>query len=236
MAHTTFSSPDLPARSRSRAELQERLKGTRLYVCTDARGDRGDLPGFLRQARDGGVEIIQLRDKTLDTDAELEALQVLAAVAAEGDLLFAVNDRADLAALVSADVFHIGQHDLSPQQARRLLGEDVLIGRSTHTIEQATAAMADPDVDYFCTGPVWATPTKPGRPATGTEFVAEVAQLRRTEISGHTKPWFAIGGIDQQRLPEVVTAGAERIVVVRAVTEAADPRAAAAALRSGLPA
>lgn len=232
--------PSAPAGSALRGARTERLRAARLYVCTDARRDRGDLEDFLHAAYAGGTDIVQLRDKSIDADQEIAALRLLGRVAAEYDALFAVNDRADIAALVGADVFHGGQHDLSPAQARRLLGPDVLIGRSTHDLGQARAALEDPDVDYFCTGPVWATPTKPGRPATGLEFVRAVAELTRARPAAEPEPravpWFAIGGIDETRLPEVLAAGARGVVVVRAVTEAPEPRLAAGQLRSLLPA
>lgn len=228
MLHPT--TPTTTTHSLTRQERLDRLRAARLYVCTDAR--RGDLADFLHAAYAGGVGIIQLRDKAIDTDAELDALAVLARVAREHDALFAVNDRADLAALVGADVFHIGQHDMSPQQARSLLGPDVLIGRSTHSRDQAQVAVDDPEVDYFCVGPVWETPTKPGRPAVGLETVSQAATVDGVEDT----PWFAIGGIDEERLPAVLDAGAERAVVVRAVTQAEDTRDAAARLRTALPA
>lgn len=229
-----------PAESSLRETRTARLLAARLYVCTDARRDRGDLEGFLHAVCAGGADVIQLRDKSIDADEEIAALELLGRVAAEYDALFAVNDRADIAALVGADVFHVGQHDLSPVQARRLLGPDVLIGRSTHDLGQATAALEDPDVDYFCTGPVWATPTKPGRPATGLEFVRAVAELTEARLDADPEVlpvlWFAIGGIDEPRLPQVLEAGARGVVVVRAVTEASDPRTAAGQLRGLLPA
>jgi thiamine-phosphate pyrophosphorylase len=227
-ARVSFPGDGTGLRERRAAQLAD----ARLYVCTNARRDRGDLEAFLHAAYSGGADIVQLRDKALDTADEIAALQVLARVAAEHESLFAVNDRADIAALVGADVFHIGQRDLAPAQARQLLGADVLIGRSTHSREQAATALADPDVDYFCTGPVWATPTKPGRPATGVEFVAAASEL--VNAAAARKPWFAIGGIDADRLPQVRAAGAERIVVVRAVADAGDPTAAASRLRGML--
>ncbi|NUT93612.1 MAG: thiamine phosphate synthase, partial [Saccharothrix sp.] len=103
-----------------------------------------------------------------------------------------------------------------------VLGDDVVIGRSTHAVAQAKAAAVEPGVDYFCTGPCWPTPTKPGRPAPGLDLV-------RATVS--ERPWFAIGGIDRERLPEVLDAGASRVVVVRAITEAEDPKAAASWLK-----
>ncbi len=229
-----------PAESPLRGARADKLFAARLYVCTDARRAQGDLEEFLHAAYAGGASIVQLRDKGIDADEEIAALRLLGRVAAEYDALFAVNDRADVAALVGADVFHVGQHDLTPAQARQLLGPDVLIGRSTHDLDQARTALADPDVDYFCTGPVWETPTKPGRPATGLGFVRAVAELTGARLDADPEaapvPWFAIGGIDEQRLPEVLAAGARGAVVVRAVTEAPDPRAAAGQLRSLLPA
>lgn len=229
-----------PAASELRMTRTDRLFAARLYVCTDARRAQGDLEEFLHAVCAGGTDIVQLRDRSIDTDEEIAALRLLGRVAAEYDTLVAVNDRADLAALVGADVFHAGQHDLTPAQARQLLGPDVLIGRSTHDLGQARAALADPDVDYFCTGPVWETPTKPGRSATGLDFVREVAALTEARLDADQAaapvPWFAIGGIDEQRLPEVLAAGARGAVVVRAVTEAPDPRLAAGQLRSLLPA
>ncbi|SDR71861.1 thiamine-phosphate pyrophosphorylase [Brevibacterium sandarakinum] len=211
-----------------RASRLERLRDARLYVCTDSRSAQGDLPEFLDAAFAGGVDIIQLRDKGLEARAEIEALTVLSQTAHRHGKLFSVNDRADVALLVGADVFHIGQGDLTSEQARTVLGPDVLLGRSTHSIDQALAAEADPEIDYFCLGPVWETPTKPGRPAIGLEPLRALAATA-------SKPWFAIGGISAgERLAEVKDAGARRIVVVRAVTAADDPTAAAAELQEAL--
>lgn len=200
----------------------------RLYLCTDARRERGDLAEFADAALSGGVDIIQLRDKgspgekqfgPLEARQELEALEVLADAAHRHGALMAVNDRADIALAAAADVLHLGQDDLPLTVARDIVGR-LIIGRSTHDMAQVGAAVAE-DVDYFCVGPCWPTPTKPGRPAPGLNLVRAAAAL-------HTdKPWFAIGGIDVERLPEVMEAGARRIVVVRAITAADDPKAAA---------
>ena len=122
---------------------------------------------------------------------------------------------------------HVGQDDLTPAEARALIGPDRVLGRSTHEPAQAAAADADPDVDYVAVGPVHATPTKPGRPAAGLHYVAHAA-------STVAKPWFAIGGLDAGNVHEVVERGATRIVVVRAITEAEDPEAAARELRAAL--
>lgn len=212
----------------SRASRLARLEAADLYVCTDARRGQADLETFLEAAYAGGVDIIQLRDKGLEARAEIEALEVLRDAAHRHGKLFSVNDRADVALLVGADVFHVGQGDLTSAQARRVLGPDVVLGVSTHSVEQATAAEADPEIDYYCVGPVWETPTKPGRPAIGLDVLKEVA-------ASASKPWFAIGGIAAgDRLAEVRAAGATRIVVVRAVTGAPDPTSAAAELKRSL--
>jgi thiamine-phosphate pyrophosphorylase len=212
--------------------IRARLADARLYLCTDARASRGDLAEFVDAALAGGVDIVQLRDKTngvpLEAKQEIAALEVLAEACARHGALLAVNDRADVALTVGADVFHLGQDDIPVPLARRILGEDVVIGRSTHSVEQARAAEAEAGVDYFCTGPCWPTPTKPGRFAPGLDLV------RATAAAGPRRPWFAIGGIDLERLPEVLDAGASRIVVVRAITEAEDPKAAARTLKSRL--
>ncbi|MEU6643115.1 thiamine phosphate synthase [Saccharomonospora sp. NPDC046836] len=214
-------------------QIRQRLADARLYLCTDARGGRGDLAEFADAALAGGVDIVQLRDKTggapLEAKHEIAALEVLAEACARHGALLSVNDRADMALAVEADVLHLGQDDLPVSVARRVLGDAPVIGRSTHSLAQARAAAAEPGVDYFCVGPCWPTPTKPGREAPGLQLISAVA----TGI-GTARPWFAIGGIDAVRLPEVLSAGAQRAVVVRAITEAENPRAAAATLRAGL--
>ncbi|MFE3172297.1 thiamine phosphate synthase [Amycolatopsis sp. NPDC059090] len=213
-------------------QIRTRLADARLYLCTDARTSRGDLAEFADAALAGGVDIVQLRDKTggspLEAKQEIAALEVLAEACARHGALLSVNDRADVALAVGADVLHLGQDDIPVSLARRVLGDDVVIGRSTHSEEQAAAAAAETGVDYFCTGPCWPTPTKPGRFAPGLGLVRSTAAL------GTERPWFAIGGIDEARLPEVLDAGASRVVVVRAITEAADPKAAAEGLKARL--
>lgn len=206
-----------------------RLADAHLYLCTDAREDAADLERFLHAALEGGVDVVQLRDKRgdqrIEAARELELQELVARVATEHGALWAVNDRADVARLTGAPVVHMGQGDLPPAAVRTLLGDAPVLGRSTHALDEAVAADADPRVDYFCVGPLWATPTKPGRPAVGLDLLADVAAREPAT------PWFAIGGIDQGRLDQVLAAGARRVVVVRAITEADDPRAAAAELR-----
>lgn len=204
-----------------------RLAAARLYLCTGARRREGDLAAFVDAALAGGVDIVQLREKGLEAREEIALTEVLVEAARRHGALVATNDRADLARAVGADVLHLGQDDL-PLEVARVVVPDALLGLSTHDAAQAAAAEADPRVGYFCTGPTWATPTKPGRPAAGLELV-------RWAAAHAAKPWFAIGGIELgERLDAVLAAGATRVVVVRALTEAEDPGAAARALRRRL--
>lgn len=207
-----------------------------MYLCTDARRERGDLAEFADAALAGGVDIIQLRDKgspgeqrfgPLEALDELAACEILADAARRHGALFAVNDRADVARAAGADVLHLGQRDLPLDIAREIAGADTLLGLSSHAPDEAAAAAAGP-ADYFCVGPCWPTPTKPGRTAPGLDLVRYAAGLATD------KPWFAIGGIDRQRLPDVLDAGARRVVVVRAITAAEDPRAAAEQLKGAI--
>lgn len=243
---------------------RERLAASRLYVCIDARreldsaardgGWTGDFPALRRDVRAaflGGVDIVQLRDKgsagerefgPLEALHEMTALRVIAEEAASAGALFAVNDRADVAYAVGADVMHLGQDDLPVAVAREILGPDPIIGRSCHAVGEVDAALADPAVDYFCTGPTWPTPTKPGREASGLPLVAHAAAATgasgsaapATSSSPAAKPWFAIGGIDPSNVGEVLSAGASRVVVVRAVTAARDITSAAREMRSAV--
>ncbi|MCW2598289.1 MAG: thiamine-phosphate diphosphorylase [Frankiales bacterium] len=206
-------------------ERRRRLAEARLYLCTP---DRPDLAAFLDKVLAGGVDVVQLREKGIEARRELELLAIVREAAERHGALWSVNDRADVAHASGADVLHLGQDDLPVPAARALLGGDVLVGRSTHDIAQVEAAAAEPGVDYFCVGPTWPTPTKPGRPAPGLALTRHAAALRTD------RPWFAIGGIDLDNLDQVLAAGASRVVVVRALTEAADPRAAAEAFKARL--
>ena len=197
---------------------RERLATARLYLVCDARPRE-----WLAAAVSGGVDLVQLRDKTLDDDGLIAAAREFRELGA----LFVLNDRPDLVEACGADGVHVGQDDATPAEARAIVGPERIVGRSTHAPDQADAADADPDVDYLAVGPVHATPTKPGRPAAGLAYVEYAARTV-------TKPWFAIGGLDAANVGEVVERGASRIVVVRAITEAEDPEAAARALVAGL--
>jgi thiamine-phosphate pyrophosphorylase len=200
--------------------LRERLAAARLYLCTDGREREGDLPGFLDAVLGAGVGIVQLRQKGLEALEELAFLEVFRRRCDKHGALLAVNDRADVARAAGADVLHLGQRDLPAETARDIIGPAPVIGRSTHTPAQAAETARQPGVDYFCAGPVWATPTKPGRPAAGLGLVSAAAALSAP------RPWFAIGGIGLDNLGQVLAAGARRVVVVRAITQASDPAAA----------
>lgn len=213
-------------------EARHQLADARLYLCTDARTAQGDLPEFLDAALAGGVDILQLRDKGLEAAEELAHLAVCADACRRHGKLLAVNDRADVAYAAGSDVLHLGQGDLPVTHARALLGEGPVIGRSTHAEPEVDAACVEPGVDYFCVGPCWPTPTKPGRDAPGLPLLRYAAERAPERASG--RPWFAIGGVDATTLDEVLDAGARRVVVVRAITGADDPRAAAESLAERL--
>ena len=202
---------------------RERIRDCRLYLVCDARPET-----LLRAALRGGVDLIQLRDKSLDDEGLVEAARAFRSAADAFGVPFILNDRPDLVAACLADGIHVGQDDLSPVEARAIVGPDAIVGRSTHAPAEFDDAEADPEVDYLAVGPVHETPTKLGRPAAGPGYVAYAAE----HSSG--KPWFAIGGIDAGNLPAVIELGARRIVVVRAIADAADPELAARALREQL--
>jgi thiamine-phosphate pyrophosphorylase len=192
---------------------------SRLYLIAPARPDLAEL---IEAAVRGGVDIVQVREKAL-ADRELRAvLDEAREVTRRLGVPLVVNDRPDLALLVEADFVHLGQDDL-PVEAGRRLG--LAVGQSTHAPAEIDASPAD----YIGVGPVFATPTKEGRPAVGLDLVRYAAEHAR-------QPWFAIGGIDRDNVADVVGAGAERIAVVRAICDAADPEAAAGELRAALPA
>jgi len=196
-------------------EARAKLAAARLYLVTDGRGGGEALRGFLDAVLAAGVDVIQLREKELEAAPLLELAAVFRDACDRYAVPFIVNDRADVAFAAGADGVHLGQDDLPLATARRLLGAEAIIGRSTHDTAQLRRAM-DEDVDYVAVGPVYETPTKPGRPAAGLDLVRRAAE----EIS---KPWFAIGGIDRSSVAAVRAAGAARIVVVRAITRAEDP-------------
>jgi len=203
-------------------DRRARLAAARLYLVCPA-----SFAPHLGAALAGGVEVVQLRDKALDDEALLLAAREFRSACDEFGALFVLNDRPDLVLAARADGVHVGQDDASVSHARAAVGSERLVGLSTHSRAQVDAA-AGADVDYFAVGPVHATPTKPGRPAVGLDPVRHAADRARV-------PFFAIGGLQAGNVAEVLRAGAERVVVVRAIVEAADPAAAARALRGALP-
>jgi thiamine-phosphate pyrophosphorylase len=203
---------------------RDRLQAARLYfVCDRTPGGR-PLPAVLEAALRGGVDVFQLRDKRASDDELVAAAREARALCDEHGALFVLNDRPDLVEPCGADGVHVGQDDGSIEAARAVVGPERIVGRSTHAPEQLAAAGG---ADYVAVGPVWATPTKPRRPAVGLAYVRHAAQHAQA-------PWFAIGGIDATNVGEVVAAGARRIVVVRAIAQADDPEAAARALRTAV--
>jgi thiamine-phosphate pyrophosphorylase len=203
---------------------RERLRTARLYFVCEARPP-GDLEALLRAALTGGADIVQLREKELGRSEIERAAATFRRVADTFSALFILNDDPELARSCDADGVHVGQDDVGAEQARELLGPDAVIGLSTHSEEQI-AASAERPVDYISVGPVWETPTKAGRPGVGLELIEHAA-------ASAPHPFFAIGGIDTGNAEQVVAAGAERLCAVRAIRDAADPEAAARALRQG---
>ena len=212
-------------RSAKRAQLER----VRIYLITDARPVLQPFEAFLEAALAGGVGMVQLRARELD-DAELLRVAIRGVrVCGPLGVPFIINDRADIAVLAGADGVHVGQCDVPPEQVRRIMGDDAIVGLSTHSPEQIQAA-ADEPVDYIGVGPIHATPTKPGRAAVGVELV-------RYAASHSKRPFFAIGGIDPANVGEVLAAGGRAVSVLSWVSRARDPQTAAremsAALGSG---
>lgn len=207
-------------------ERRERLRAARLYlVCGTAPGD-SELPDLVREALIGGVQLLQLREKQLPDDELVSVASAIRALCEPLGALLIVNDRPGVAFDAGADGVHVGQDDLPVEQVRELVGTDMLVGLSTHAPAEIDAV--DPAlVDYIGVGPVHETPTKPGRPAVGLELVRYAAEHSPV-------PFFAIGGLTEQNIGEVLEAGAERVCVLRAISDAPDPQAAARALRERL--
>jgi thiamine-phosphate pyrophosphorylase len=214
----------------SPSERHPRLGAARLYFVCEARPHGADPAPLLEAALAGGVEMLELRDKGADDGRLLDAARTFREAAERHRVPFILNDRPDLVRDSGADGVHLGQDDTPVERARAELGPEHLIGLSTHSAQQvADAGSAGPDArpDYISVGPIWETPTKAGRPATGLELTARAAREAKL-------PWFAIGGIDPSNVGDVVAAGADRIVVVRAIRDADDPAGAARALRAAV--
>ena len=205
-------------------ERRLRLKDAHLYLCTDSRREQGDLEDFLETVLVAGVDVVQLREKGLSARDEIELAEVFGAVTRRHGALFSINDRADIAWIARPDVLHLGQNDLPVPAARAIIGDDVIIGRSTHAPHEVDMAVAS-GVDYFCAGPVW---TAEGQHTQGRQL------LTYTLGRAPGQPWFAMGGITPDNLDEVLDAGVNRVVVDRAITRADDPGSVAADLAQRL--
>lgn len=214
------------AQAATGAERRARLGAARLYLVIGSRVDGGAAEPLVEAALAGGVDVVQLRDKDATDEEVVAAGRRLEALCAAAGALLIVNDRPDLALACGADGVHLGQGDAHPDAVRRSIGDELVIGISTHSPEQIAAARRSA-ADYLGVGPVYATATKPDGEPVGLELVRHAAAHAE-------KPFFAIGGIDTERAPEVAAAGAERIAVVRAIRDAGDPAAAARALREAL--
>jgi len=201
---------------------RQRLQWARLYFVCDARPHGEDPEALLNAAMSGGAGMIELRDREHPRNVVERSGHTFRRLANTYGALFIVNDDPHLALELRADGVHVGQDDMEPAEARRIMGSDAIIGLSTHSREQIEAAANQP-VDYISVGPIWETPTKEGRPGTGLDLIREAAEIA-------TRPWFAIGGIDPGNAYEVASAGAERLCVVRAIRDAENPRAAATTL------
>lgn len=196
----------------------QRLQSARLYLITPANPKAGPLEEFLPQVLDSGVDMVQLREKDMEARQLLKYCEIVRKATEDSGAIFIVNDRVDVAIAAGADGVHLGQEDLSTFEARRQGGRDFLIGLSTHSPAEVIDSN-ESEADYIAVGPVFETPTKPGRPAVGLELV----KIAATQAA---KPFFAIGGIDEKTIAPVVEAGATRVSVLRAITEADDPAAA----------
>src|SRR3954447_9099589 len=212
-AHRCWRSDEPGRRAMSGAERRLRLRDARLYLCTDSRREQGDLEQFLDEVLSAGVDVVQLREKGLDARDEIELAETFGTITRRHGALFSINDRADIAWIARPDLLHLGQNDIPVPAARAIVGDDVVIGRSTHAPHAVDMAIAS-GVDYFCVGPVWAPDD---HPAPGLPIVTYAASRAGSE------PWFAMGGINLDNVDDVVAAGATRVVVDRVVTTSDDP-------------
>jgi thiamine-phosphate pyrophosphorylase len=195
-----------------------------IYLCTP---DRPDVEQFVEACITGGVDVVQLRDKELEARALVDRARLVRRVCQHHGVPFILNDRPDLALEAEADGVHVGQDDAPPSLCRRILGPDAIVGLSTHAPNDVDDALTEPVVDYLSAGPVSQTPTKPGRAGTGLRYLTYVVERAKT-------PWFVTGGVTPESVPMMAAAGARRFVVVRWLTEAADPAEAAKALRAAI--
>jgi thiamine-phosphate pyrophosphorylase len=199
------------------------LASRRLYLCV---GVRDDLEQFLPAVLRGGVDVVQLREKTLDLDTQRKAARVMEPICHAFGAPFIVNDSPELAADVLADGVHVGQDDTSVERCRQLLGDNAIVGLSTHSNDEFTDALLQ-EATYFSAGPIETTPTKPGRAGTGVDY-AVTSQTRSS------RPVFVTGGVTADNVGGLVASGLRHFVVVRALTESSDPEESARRLRRAL--
>jgi thiamine-phosphate pyrophosphorylase len=199
------------------------LDDRHLYLCV---AHREDLATFLPAVLRGGVDVVQLREKNLDDETRITDATLMVPICREFGVPFIMNDSPELAVTVGADGVHVGQDDVSVSRCRELLGYDAIVGLSTHSTQEFDDAL-NQMATYFSAGPITATPTKPGRVATGITYA--VASQARSD-----RPVFVTGGVNASNVAALVVAGLRHFVVVRALTEANDPEAAAKAIRGQL--
>lgn len=207
-------------------EPLERLQRALLYLVTPAQPAAGPLESFLPRVLGAGVDVVQIREKEMEAGPLLRYCAVARAITKQFGALLIVNDRLDVAIAAQADGVHLGQDDLPLFEVKSQGGDEMLTGLSTHSGEQILAA-AYSAADYIAVGPVYETPTKPGRPAAGLETIVFAARHA-------ARPFFGIGGIDLDTLPKVIEAGARRVAVLRAITRADQPAEVAARMKKML--
>ncbi len=194
-----------------------------LYLCV---GVREDLSTFLPQVLRGGVDVVQLREKDLDDEARVQAARLVVPICRDFAVPFVMNDSPEMAYQVAADGVHVGQDDVSVARCRELLGEEAIVGLSTHSNAEFDDALTQ-RATYFSAGPIVPTPTKPGREGTGLDYA--VSCERRSD-----RPVFVTGGVTSANVAALVGAGLRRFVVVRYLTQSPDPEASARELREAL--
>ena len=200
--------------------LIDKLRQAKLYLVTSP---QPNIIGIVEAALKGGLKLVQHREKTAPDAERLEMAIALRKLCHQYDALFIVNDRVDLALASQADGVHLGQTDVPMAVARQILGPDKIVGRSTTNPKEMERAIEE-KADYIGVGPIFATPTKVGKAAVGFEYI-KYAQEHAP------MPWYCIGGINTENLPDVIAAGAERAAIVRAVMEAQDPSAITQSLK-----
>jgi thiamine-phosphate pyrophosphorylase len=204
-------------------DLVPTLDSRHLYLCV---GHRDDLATFVPAVLRGGVDVVQLREKFLDAESQTRDAKLMVSICRDFDVPFIMNDSPELALAVGADGVHVGQEDVSVAHCRAVLGHDAIVGLSTHSTSEFDDAL-NQSATYFSAGPISATPTKPGREATGLNYAV-------TSQSRSDRPVFVTGGVNAENITQLVTAGLRHFVVVRALTEASDPGAAARRIRAAL--